>query len=171
MRYLAMCALFFSGLIACTAIAAEDPPAQPEPGTAVCTFVDDKQMSVRYNRPAASGKKDELPIGKLWAPGDSPMHLFTEAPITVGTTQIPIGAYSVYLIPEKEKWTLIVNKNVTAGSKYDQQQDLVRAPMQTGKLTQVEKQLTIYFGHIAPRQCSMRVDYGQTRAWIEFDEK
>jgi hypothetical protein len=32
-------------------------------------------------------------------------------------------------------------------------------------------QFTIYFGQVGPKVCDMRVDYGKTRAWVEFDEK
>lgn len=171
MRCFALCALFLGGLIVSTALAAEEPASKPDPGSAVCTFADDKQVSMRYERPASNSKKDDLPIGKLWAPGDSPMHLFTETPLSVSKTEIPVGAYSVYFIPGKNDWTMIVSKNVTEGSKYDQQQDLVRAPMETGKLPQAEPQLTVYFARIGPKRCNMRVDYGKTRAWVDFNQK
>jgi hypothetical protein len=162
--------MFLVGLLLSTGAVAQDPASQPATSTAVCTFADQKQMSVRYNQLVVD-KKDELPLGKLWTPGDAPMDLFTETPLLLNSKEIPVGAYRVYLIPEKDKWTLIVNKDVTAGSKYDEQQDLVRAPMQTGKLPQAEPRFSIYFGHIAPKQCSMRVDVGKTRAWVDFDEK
>lgn len=171
MRCFALCALFLGGLIVSTALAAEEPASKPDPGSAVCTFADDKQVSMRYERPASNSKKDDLPIGKLWAPGDSPMHLFTETPLSVSNKEIAVGAYSVYFIPGKNDWTMIVSKNVTEGSKYDQQQDLVRAPMETGKLPQAEPQLTVYFARIGPKRCNMRVDYGKTRAWVDFNQK
>jgi hypothetical protein len=30
---------------------------------------------------------------------------------------------------------------------------------------------TIYFGQVGPKVCNMRVDYGKTRPWVEFDQK
>jgi hypothetical protein len=162
--------LFLFGLTLSTATIAQQP-SRPEPGNAICTFSDDKQMSMRYERPAANGKKDELPVGKLWEPGDSPMHLFTEATLRLNNTDIPVGAYSVYFIPGKNDWTMIVSKNVTEGSKYDPQQDLVRVQMEIGKLPQPEPQLTVYFARIGPKQCNMRVDFGKTRAYVDFNQK
>jgi hypothetical protein len=47
------------------------------------------------------------------------MWLFTQAPLSVATSEIPIGAYSIYIIPDKEDWILIVNKNVSAHSNYN----------------------------------------------------
>jgi hypothetical protein len=171
MHRLALCTFFLSGLMVSPATVAQEPASKPAPGTAVCTFADDKQMSMRYERLLANGKKDELPMGKLWQPGDSPMHLFTETTLSLNHTDIPVGAYSVYFIPGKNDWTIIVSKNVTEDSKYDPQQDLVRAQMETGKLPQPEPQLTVYFAHTATKQCTMRVDYGKTRAWLDFNEK
>ena len=43
----------------------------------------------------------------------------------------------MYLIPGEDEWTLVINKNVTAGSKYDEGDDLVRAPMQTESSTRL----------------------------------
>jgi hypothetical protein len=48
------------------------------------------------------------------------MTLFTEAQLNFAGATIPVGAYTVYPIPAKDKWTLVVNKNVTPGSAYDE---------------------------------------------------
>ncbi len=137
---------------------------------AVCTFSDDKQMTMRYT-PASFDKKNPPPQGKIWSPGGTPMALFTEASLMLNNKEVPTGAYNVYLLPEKNNWTLIVSKNVTAGAAYDEQQDLVRAPMEVEKLPEAQKTLSIYFGHIAPKKCAIRVDFGMVRTSMEFDEK
>jgi hypothetical protein len=131
-----------------------------------CTFQDGNQLTVRYSN-VAPDKKRDLPLGKVWSPGDVPMLLFTESPLTVGNVAVPVGAYSMYVIPDKTKWTLIVSKNVTAGSAYDEKQDLVRVPMETGKLSLAAEQPQVSFGHIAPKVCSLRVDYAKTGAWAD----
>jgi hypothetical protein len=97
--------------------------------------------------------------------------LFTETPLIVGTSEIPTGAFSMYLIPDKKKWTLVINKNVTAGSKYDEKQDLVRIPMQIGHVDTPAKRFQVLFVHVSPKQCNMRIYNGSTGAWVEFKEK
>ena len=170
MRWLAICIVLLSELILPSAIIAQ-ADSDPEPGVALCTFADGKELTIRYNRAPADPRKD-LPGGKVWLPGDSPMHLFTETELIVRNVQLPIGAYSIYLIPGKQVWTLVLSKNVTAGSAYDEKQDLVRVAMPPGTLPQPEKQLSIYLGHIAPKRCEMRIDYGKTRAdGMEFNQK
>lgn len=136
--------------------------------TAVCTFQDGKEISVQYGN-VANLKKTALSSGKLWTPGAKPMLLFTQAALIVGNSTIPVGAYSMYFIPGKEHWTVVINKSVTPG-EYNPQQDLVRAPMDIGQVSDAQP-FSLAFGHIAPQQCNLRVYEGKTGAWAEFREK
>ncbi len=61
-----------------------------------CTFADGTQISIRYN--GACDDKKELPEGKVWAPGGSAMVLFTQSVVTTGSSELPAGAYSLYLL-------------------------------------------------------------------------
>ena len=99
------------------------------------------------------------------------MLLFTSADLKVGNAEIPVGAYSMYVIPGKDKWTLVVSKNVSENGKYDQQQDLLRAPMGTGTLNSPVQPPSVDLGHTAAKQCNMRLYYQKTGAFIEFEEK
>ena len=98
------------------------------------------------------------------------MLLFTQAPLSVGGSEIPPGAFSLYLMQEKQIQTLVISKNVTPGSDYDEKQDLARVQMQTGKIGTAVKQVEVLFAHVAPQQCNLRVYEGNTGAWAEFKE-
>jgi Protein of unknown function (DUF2911) len=54
------------------------------------------------------------------------MILFTQTTLLIGRSDVPIGAYSMYIIPGERQWTLIVNKNVDVRSRYDKLQDILR---------------------------------------------
>ena len=129
-----------------------------------CNFEDGNQVTIQYNPTV----KEEPHNGRVWAPG---ITLYVQVPLTVGGAEIPLGAYSIYLIPEKKQWTLIVNKNVTAGATYNSAQDVARAPMETGEIPEPTKQLQLSFAHMAPKQCSLRVYYQKTGAFGDFMEK
>lgn len=150
--------------------AAQQTAADSLTGSAICTFDDGKQVSTRY-KPAAVRRGEEAPTDQVWAPGGSAMTLFTETEMALGSTLLPVGAYTMYLLPGKKNWTLIVSRNATIDGKYDQKQDLVRATMQTGELNHAEKELKVFFGHIGPKRCEINVDYGKNRAWIDFVQK
>lgn len=98
------------------------------------------------------------------------MTLFTEAQLTLGSSAIPIGAYSLYPLPAKDHWTLVVNKNVTPGAAYDERQDIARAPMETAQVDQPSEGLEVAFAHVGAR-CTLRVYYGKTASFADFTAK
>ena len=162
-RTMAISALFVSGLMI--------PAAGQQnavDSTATCTFEDGKQISIQYDK-NASVQKANLESGKMWTPGQKPMVLFTQTDLTIGSKQIPVGAYSLYLIPAKDRWTLVVNKNVKPG-EYKPQEDLVREPMDVAHLTEGQP-FSLVFAHMAPKQCNIRIYAGKTGTWAELYEK
>lgn len=73
--------------------------------------------------------------------------------------------------PQLLGWTLVVNKNVSAGNKYGKHLDLVRMGLLMGQLSEPQKEFTVLFGHTEPKQCNMRIYYGKSGTWAEFKEK
>jgi hypothetical protein len=143
-------------------------PAQSTPSsTASCYLDDGRQVFIRYN--AVSTKTDKPANGKPWAPGGIPMTLFTEAQLSFGGRTIPIGAFTVYPFPSKDKWTLVVNKNVTAGAPYDEKQDLARSTMETDQVPPSDT-LEVGFAHVGPR-CTLRIYFGKTASFADFTAK
>jgi DUF2911 family protein len=152
-----------------TAAAALPPDAAPETQTAYCNFDDGNQMTVEYVPTVA--KNDEPRNGKVWTPGGTPMVLFAQTPLTLGGSPIPTGGYHLFVIPGRNNWTLVVNKNVTAGSKYDPADDIAKAQMDVGSLGEAEKEVRVSFAHSGPKLCSMRIDYQKTGAFVDFKEQ
>jgi hypothetical protein len=135
--------------------------------TAACNLDDGRQVRINFN--AVSGK-DRAPNGKAWAPGGTPMTLFTEAPLSFAGATIPVGAYSVYPIPGKDKWSLAVNKNVTVGAAYDEKQDIARTNMETDPIPDAATALEVAFAHVGSR-CTLRIYFGKTASFADFVAK
>jgi len=135
--------------------------------TTTCNLEDGRQVQMRYN---AVPSKEKPPNGKPWSPGGTPMTLFTEAQLTLGSSVIPIGAYTVYPIPAKDHWTLAVNKNVAPGAAYDEKQDIARAPMETAQVEQPSEALEVAFAHVGAR-CTLRIYTGKTASFADFTAK
>jgi len=140
----------------------------PPSSTTTCNLDDGRQVYVRYN--AVPANKEKISNGKPWTPGGSPMTLFTEAQLSLGTSMIPIGAYSVYPIPAHDHWTLAVNKNVTPGAAYDEKQDVARSPMETLQVAQPNEALEVAFAHVGTR-CTLRIYIGKTASFADFTAK
>ena len=142
--------------------------AQSDASTASCNLDDGRQVYIRYN--AVTAKNDKVPNGKPWTPGGTPMTLFTEAPLAFGGVTIPLGAYTVYPIPEKGKWTLAVNKNVTPGAAYDEKQDLARTQMETDQVSDAADTLEVAFAHYNSK-CTLRIYFGKVASFADFIAK
>ncbi len=147
---------------------AQQNPDSTQTATALCTFEDGNEISIRY--PNLPLQKRDLRSGEVWPPAASPIFVFTSAPVTLGSTTIPRGAFSMYILPEKNKWTLIINKGVSPGAAYQQQQDVTRQPMDIAQLTDPQK-FEIAFATSA-KQCNLRIYYAKTGAFgAEFKQK
>ena len=140
----------------------------PQTSTTTCNLDDGRQVYVRYV-PVPS-KQERISNGKPLTPGGVPMTLFTEAQLSLGSSLIPIGAYTLYPIPARGNWTLAVNKNVTAGSPYDEKQDIARAPMETAQVEQPSDALEVAFAHVGAR-CTLRVYIGKSASFADFTAK
>jgi hypothetical protein len=146
-------------------LAAQSGPAT---STTSCNLDDGRQVYVRYI--AVPSKQEKISNGKPLTPGGAPMTLFTEAQLSLGTSLIPIGAYTVYPIPARGNWTLAVNKNVTAGAAYDEKQDIARAPMETAQVDQPSEALEVAFAHVGAR-CTLRIYLGKSASFADFTAK
>jgi len=159
--------LWLCSLAGVGALLAQNSVAQST--TSTCTLADGKQMTIRYNPVVVDQGK--VPDDQVWTPGGKAPILFTQVAMSASGSEIPVGAFSIYLLPAGKTWTLIVNKNVTQGSAYDQKMDLARIPMQMGELSESNKELKLILVHAAPQQCNIRVYWGKKAGWAEFKEK
>ncbi len=135
--------------------------------TTTCNLDDGRQVYVRYK---AASLKEKPANGKPWTPGGMPMQLFTEAQLTLGSSVIPVGAYTLYPIPAKDHWTVAVNKNVTPGAAYDEKQDIARAAMETAQVDQPSDGLELAFAHVGTR-CTLRIYMGKAASFADFMAK
>ncbi len=157
-------------LFACGVRAQDDANAM----NATCNFDQDHQLAVQYERVSVNLKKSlavQVPFGKPWAPGGKPMTLFTNTPVEIGGRMLPMGAYTMFVIPSPKQWTLIVSKSTDMSGKYNEEDDLVRVPMDSGELPNPESDLSAAFGHIAADQCSFRIDLDKYGHFAVFHEK
>ena len=143
--------------------------------TATCNFDPSKQIVVEYQRLSVNAKKpvfgQQIPYNKPWAPGSKPLTLVLNSPVTLHGKEIPLGAYTMFAIPSENKWTLVISRSTDTSGKYDEKDDLIRVPMEYGELPAPENEFSIYFAHVTPDQCSMRLDLATSRSWVIFQER
>jgi hypothetical protein len=131
---------------------------------------------VDYSRPRAKGRKiygDVVPLGKVWRTGANEATTFvTTADITVGGSAVPPGSYTIFTIPDKDKWTLIISKKTGEwGTDYPgPSSDLARVDMKVSSLPTPVENFTISFDKSATGG-TMNIDWESTRASVAIGKK
>lgn len=107
-----------------------------------------RSVAVNYGSPSARGRKimgGVVPYNKVWRTGANEATTFTTAAdLDLGGTIIPKGTYSLYTLPAKSSWQLIINKKIPqSGLEYYQKYDLARVKMKKQELPATLERLTI----------------------------
>lgn len=169
--------LLFILSITLFAAAQQDKSKRPSPpAQAKCSLQDGKTITVDYSSPRLKGRKvggEVAPFGQVWRTGANEATTFvTTADFTVDGKEIPAGNYTLFTLPEEQKWTLIINKKTGEwGIPYKwESEELLRAPMQVSNTSGPVEDFTISF-EPAGNVCTMHLDWGNTRASATFTEK
>lgn len=104
-------------------------------------------MRVLYSRPQKKGREIFGVLeqfDKVWRLGaneNTEIQFFK--PVTIAGKKIKAGRYSLFAIPSKEKWIIIINKQVDkwGAFSYDEKSDVTRVEVPVNKL---EKTLEIF---------------------------
>lgn len=88
-------------------------------------------MRIIYSRPHLQGRElfeNILKYGEPWRLGaNEATEIQFYRDVTIQNKKISAGRYIIYCIPEKDKWTVVLNSNIdTWGLKIDQKKDLFR---------------------------------------------
>lgn len=151
--------LIITALISCAAV--EQSAAQKFPGpdaspADIAYFRPDGRnadplIKVIYGRPSKKGRTmlgGTEPYGKVWRTGaneTTEIKLYKD--ITLGGKTVKAGTYSLYTIPDKTEWTIILNSKLdTWGAyAYDESKDVVRFKVPAGKTESEVETFTIMF--------------------------
>jgi hypothetical protein len=156
---------------------AQEKKQRPSPpASAQCRLADGKSIKVDYSSPRAKGRQifgGLVPYGQVWRTGANEATTFvTDANLTIGGKDIAAGSYTLFTVPNQDKWQLIINKkNAEWGIPYKYEADeLGRFDMSVSKTSGSVENFTISF-HEMSDGCHMYMDWENTRATIEMSEK
>jgi hypothetical protein len=99
------------------------------------------------------------------------MTLFSNTKVQIGSRILPMGAYTMFVIPAAKQWTLVVSKSTDMSGAYKEEQDLTRVPMESGELPSPEAALNVSLGHTAASQCTLRLDLGKDGHFAAFEKR
>jgi len=166
---LAMCATVF--------LAQQDKSKRPSPpATATFDLGGGKSVTIDYSSPRAKGRKiygGLVPFGDVWRTGANEATTFvTNADLVVGGTTVPAGSYTLFTVPGKDKWSLVLSKKTGEwGTEYPgASNDLARIDMKVSALPSAVENFTIAFEK-AGTGATLNIDWETTRASAAIAKK
>lgn len=161
--------------ITATVYAQGDQKPSP-PASAQCALSDGKTIKTDYSSPRLRGRRmigEHDPYNKPWRMGANEATTFvTDTNLVVGGKDIPAGSYTLFAVPNPDKWVLIISKKTGEwGIPYPgAASDLARVDMQVSPLTSKLENFTISYV-ASGNKCTMNVDWDMTRASVDISEK
>ena len=153
--------------------AQQDKSKRPSPpATAKCELAAGKSVTIDYSSPRKKGRAiftDVVKYGEIWRTGANEATTFvTNTDLMVGGTHVPAGSYTLFTVPNKDKWTLVISKKTGEwGTDYPgEKEDLARIDMKaaTGPATE---NFTISLDKGA-KGCTLKLAWDTTVASVEI---
>jgi hypothetical protein len=109
----------------------------PSPKASVMQTVGLTDITIEYSSPAVKGRTiwgDLVPYDKLWRAGaNSATKITFSKDVSIEGTNVPKGTYSIFMIPGKATWTIIINSDASASTdEYKQEKDITRITVNSG---------------------------------------
>src|SRR6266849_7853418 len=152
----------------------QDKGKRPSPpASASCDLGGGKTITVDYSSPRAKGRKifgGLVPYGEVWRAGANEATTFvTTSDLMIAGSHVPAGSYTIFAIPNKDKWTLVISKKTGEwGTAYPgAPEDLARVDMKASALPSAVENFTIAFDK-SGSGCTLRMDWEATRASVEI---
>jgi hypothetical protein len=117
------------------------------PHESVSGSVDGATITIVYGRPSMRGRTifgTVVPYDRVWCPGaDEATTIESTLPLRIGNLQVPTGPHTIWMLPTREAWTLIISKQRSGfHTYYPADQDLGRVTLKKRDLDAPVEQLT-----------------------------
>jgi len=138
-------------------------------------------VTVEYSRPSAKDRVvfgDVVPFETLWRTGANGCTKLTFGEdVKIEGKAVPAGTYSLFSIPGKTEWTIILNKNTKLGGTngYSEAEDQLRFKVKTRTKAEKTETFTIEFANLTANKATLELIWENTVVAFdftaEFDEK
>ena len=164
--------LFSLSLLLAAAVSAEEAKKPLSPPAKVEATLGGKHITIDYSAPSMRNRTilgELVPYDQIWRTGaNAATTLKTDGDLMVGSIHVPAGTYSVFTIPSKDHWTLIISKQtgLRGTSGYDEKQDLGRAKMAIRTLDKPVETFAIALPSSAAKGSMLTLTWENTQAAV-----
>jgi hypothetical protein len=173
-HYIYLCFILLTGI---SLNAGAQAPRIPE-ASPTQTIIQDfglGKVTITYSRPNVKGRVifgGINPYGQVWRTGANAATTinFTENVIVAGHN-VPAGTYSLFTIPEKDEWTVILNKTVKQWGAYSYKEadDLLRFKVKPIYLDEKRETFTIQFANETTKSSDLYIVWDHTAVAIHLE--
>ena len=146
-------------------LALED--VKPSQSGSVRQEVANTAIEITYDRPVARGRDlfgGIVPFGEIWNPGanDATAISFSRD-VTVNGNPLPAGRYSLWAIPDPNRWTLVFNRQADVyHTPYPGEEDDALRLMASPRRGAHMETLAFYFAAVEKKDAELRLHWGET---------
>jgi len=132
-------------------------------------------VEVVYSRPGLKGRQifgNMHTYGEVWRTGaNAATKLTFSTPVKFGGVEVPAGSYGLFTIPDKDEWTVILNRDWTQWGAflYDKTKDVVRVKVKPVALPYVVETLTIDFDDLRDESATFVLSWEKTRVPVPLE--
>lgn len=164
--------LFLSTMVASGAWAQDFKMPAPSPSATISQEFSTSKIDLQYSRPATKGRKifgDLVPFGKEWRTGaNSASKITFGEEVMFGNTKIAAGTYSIYTIPNKDNWEVILNASTENWglSGYDKAKNVATVKVKTIGLKDKVESFTMSIEHLNNNSCELSIAWENTKVIV-----
>jgi len=132
-------------------------------------WIGNTNVTINYTAPAVRGRViwgSLVPYGKVWVTGaHNATSLEVGKDFQVGDKSIPAGKYTIFTIPDKEEWTIIINKNWDQhlADEYSEVDDVVRLKVKPTATEEVIERLNYEIDQTGERTARIIISWEKLR--------
>lgn len=125
----------------------ESISSRPSPPKVMEDTLGHVPVSIHYGAPSVRGRTifgELVPFGEIWRTGANEATVLAfEDSLRIGDQIIPSGQYSLFTIPGKSKWTIILNEDFDqwGAYNYDAEKDIIRFSVTPTVMENLQEQM------------------------------
>lgn len=161
--------LFIATSLGLTASAQEFKMPAPSPSTQIEQQFSTTHIKLDYSRPSVKGRKifgDLIPFGKLWRTGaNASTKISFGEDVQINGQTVPAGTYSLYTIPGKDSWDIILNKSLEnwGNTGYDEADNVLRISVKPQTLKDLVESFTIDINNLTTNSATISISWEYTK--------
>lgn len=147
---------------------------QPSPLSTVSQKVGLTDVTITYSRPSAKGRPvfgDLVPYDVMWRTGaNRSTKLTVSDTVKINGVKIPKGDYSIFTVPGKMEWMVIISKQVDLGGTngYKDSEDVTRFKVKPEAIGHTET-FTMNFSDVTSKSANIEIAWEKTRIKIPIE--